>query len=63
MLVAQMSTHLRAIASHCCYLGSRNFKLTHGALTAFEEVGVLAVAVPCCHIAYLIYYRSAYLCV
>ena len=45
MLVAQMSTYPRVIATHYCSWGSRNFKLTHGALTAFEEVGVVAVAV------------------
>ena len=33
MLVAQMSTYPRAIATHYCSWGSRNFKLTHGALT------------------------------
>ena len=48
MLVAQMSTHPRAIATHYCSWGSRNFKLTHGALTAFEDLGVVAVAVPRC---------------
>ena len=36
MLVAQMSTYPRVIATHYCSWGSRNFKLTHGALTAFE---------------------------
>ena len=46
MLVAQMSTYPRAIATHYCSWGSRNFKLTHGALTAFEDLGVVAVAVP-----------------
>ena len=46
MLVAQMSTHPRVIATHCCSWGSRNFKLTHGALTAFEDLGVVAVALP-----------------
>ena len=46
MLVAQMSTHPRVIATHYCSWGSRNFKLTHGALTAFEDLGVVAVAVP-----------------
>ena len=45
MLVAQMSTYPRAIATHYCSWGSRKFKLTHGALTAVEEVGVVAVAV------------------
>ena len=46
MLVAQMSTYPRVIATHYCSWGSRNFKLTHGALTAFEDLGVVAVAVP-----------------
>ena len=46
ILVAQMSTHPRAIAACYCSWGSRNFKLTHGALTAFEDLGVVAVAVP-----------------
>ena len=47
MLVAQMFTYPRAIAAtHYCSWGSRNFKLTHGALTAFEDLGVVAVAVP-----------------
>ena len=46
MLVAQMSTHPRVIATRYCSWGSRNFKLTHGALTAFEDLGVVAVAVP-----------------
>ena len=46
MLVAQMSTYPRAIATRYCSWGSRNFKLTHGALTAFEDLGVVAVAVP-----------------
>ena len=45
MLVAQMSTYPRVIATHYCSWGSRKFELTHGALTAFEEVGVVAVAV------------------
>ena len=40
MLVAQMSTYPRAIATHYCSWGSRNFKLIHGALTAFEDLGV-----------------------
>ena len=40
MLVAQISTYPRAIATHYCSWGSRNFKLTHGALTAFEDLGV-----------------------
>ena len=40
MLVAQMSTYPRAIATHCCSWGSTKFKLTHGALTAFEDLGV-----------------------
>ena len=40
MLVAQMSTYPRVIATHYCSWGSRNFKLTHGALTAFEDLGV-----------------------
>ena len=44
MLVAQMPTHPRVIATHYCSWGSRNFKLTHGALTAFEDLGVVAVA-------------------
>ena len=43
MLVAQMSTYPRVIATHYCSWGSRNFKLTHGALTAFEDLGVVAV--------------------
>ena len=34
LVVAQMSTHPRAIATRYCSWGSRNFKLTHGALTA-----------------------------
>jgi hypothetical protein len=46
MLVAQMSTHPRVIATRYCSWGSRKFKLTHGALTAFEDLGVVAVAVP-----------------
>jgi len=46
MLVAQMSTYPRVIATHYCSWGSRKFKLTHGALTAFEDLGVVAVAVP-----------------
>ena len=46
MLVAQMSTYPRVIATRYCSWGSRNFKLTHGALTAFEDLGVVAVAVP-----------------
>ena len=46
MLVAQMSTYPRAIATHCCSWGSTKFKPTHGALTAFEDLGVVAVAVP-----------------
>ena len=45
MLVAQMSTYPRAIATHYCSWGSRNFKLTHGALTAFEDLGVQSTAV------------------
>ena len=44
MLVAQMPTCPRAIATHCCSWGSRNFKLTHGALTAFEDLGVQSTA-------------------
>ena len=40
MLVAQMSTYPRVIATHYCSWGSRKFKLTHGALTAFEDLGV-----------------------
>ena len=40
ILVAQMSTYPRVIATHYCSWGSRNFKLTHGALTAFEDLGV-----------------------
>ena len=39
-----MSTYPRVIATHYCSWGSRNFKLTHGALTAFEDLGVVAVA-------------------
>ena len=46
MLVAQMSTYPRAIATHFCSWGSTKFKPTHGALTAFEDLGVVAVAVP-----------------
>ena len=46
MLVAQMSTYPRVIATHYCSWGSTKFKLTHGALTAFEDLGVVAVAVP-----------------
>ena len=46
MLVAQMSTYPRAIATHYCSWGSTKFKPTHGALTAFEDLGVVAVAVP-----------------
>ena len=46
MLVAQVSTHPRVIATHYCSWDSRKFKLTHGALTAFEDLGVVAVAVP-----------------
>ena len=46
MLVAQMSTYPRVIATHYCSWGSRKFKPTHGALTAFEDLGVVAVAVP-----------------
>ena len=42
MLVAQsMSTYPRVIATRYCSWGSRNFKLTHGALTAFEDLGVV----------------------
>ena len=44
LLVAQMSTYPRAIATHYCSWGSRNFKLTHGALTAFEDLGVQSTA-------------------
>ena len=40
MLVAQMSTHPRVIAACYCCWGSTKFKPTHGAPTAFEEVGV-----------------------
>ena len=46
MLVAQMSTYPRVIATHYCCWGSTKFKPTHGALTAFEDLGVVAVAVP-----------------
>merc|ERR1719398_522931 len=46
MLVAQMSTYPRVIATHCFSWGSTKFKLTHGALTAFEDLGVVAVALP-----------------
>ena len=46
ILVAQMSTHPRVIAACYCCWGSTKFKLTHGALTAFEDLGVVAVAVP-----------------
>ena len=46
MLVAQMSTYPRVIATHYCSWGSTKFKPTHGALTAFEDLGVVAVAVP-----------------
>ena len=35
-----MSTYPGVIATHYCSWGSRNFKLTHGALTAFEDLGV-----------------------
>ena len=48
MLVAQMSTYPRVIATHYCCWGSTKFKPTHGALTAFEDLGVVAVAVPRC---------------
>ena len=44
MLVAQMSTYPRAIATHCCSIVSLNFKLTHSALTAFEDLGVQSTA-------------------
>ena len=44
MLVAQMSTYPRVIATHYCSWGSRNFKLTLGALTAFEDLGVQSTA-------------------
>ena len=44
MLVAQMSTYPRAIATHYCSWGSRKFELTHSALTAFEEVEVQLTA-------------------
>ena len=40
MLVAQMSTYPRVIATHYCCWGSTKFKPTHGALTAFEDLGV-----------------------
>ena len=46
MLVAQMSTYPRVIETHYCSWGSTKFKPTHGALTAFEDLGVVAVAVP-----------------
>ena len=46
ILVAQMSTHPRVIAACYCCWGSTKFKLTHGALTAFEDLGVVAVALP-----------------
>ena len=44
MLVAQMSTHPRAIATHYCSWGSTKFKPTHGAPTAFEDLGVQTTA-------------------
>ena len=40
ILVAQMSTHPRAIAACYCCWGSTKFKPTHGAPTAFEDLGV-----------------------
>ena len=40
MLVAQMPTYPRVIATHYCSWGSTKFKLTHGAVTAFEDLGV-----------------------
>ena len=46
ILVAQMSTHPRVIAACYCCWGSTKFKPTHGAPTAFEDLGVVAVAVP-----------------